>query len=110
MAKYEKLIQNKVEKADELLDTVQEVRKTRGGAILDPDDLIVDVLDCNDFVSISMFLITQICVYIHDMCKSFAVFASDLVPPIGPIPEELKHILEPMYPLRFLRSRSSYAA
>lgn len=52
MAKYEKLMQHKVENADEIQDKVEEVRKTRGGAILDPDDLIVDVLDCNDFVSI----------------------------------------------------------
>lgn len=52
MAKYEKLMQNKVQNPEDILDTVQEVRKTRGGAILDPDDLIVDVLDCNDFVSI----------------------------------------------------------
>ena len=31
----------------------QEVRKTKGGAILDPDDFVKDVLDDNDFVSIS---------------------------------------------------------
>lgn len=52
MAKYEKLMQNKIANPDDIQDTVQEVRKTRGGAILDPDDLIADVLDCNDFVSI----------------------------------------------------------
>lgn len=45
-------MQHKVQNADEIQDSVQEVRKTRGGAILDPDDLIADVLDCNDFVSI----------------------------------------------------------
>ena len=31
---------------------VQEVRKTRGGVILDPDDHIRDVLDDNDFVTV----------------------------------------------------------
>ena len=31
---------------------VAEVRKTRGGAILDPLDLVSDVLDDNDFVSV----------------------------------------------------------
>lgn len=35
-------------------ETVFEVRKTKGGAILDPDDLIVNVLDDNDFVSVGM--------------------------------------------------------
>ncbi|XP_054163197.1 histidine ammonia-lyase-like [Oppia nitens] len=34
------------------LETVYEIRKTKGGAILDPDDLIVNVLDDNDFVSV----------------------------------------------------------
>ncbi|KAF4527041.1 hypothetical protein B566_EDAN001589 [Ephemera danica] len=33
-------------------DNVQEIRKTKGGAILDFDDLIKDVLDDNDFISI----------------------------------------------------------
>jgi histidine ammonia-lyase len=33
-------------------EKVQEVRKTRGGVILDPDDNIKDVLDDNDFVTI----------------------------------------------------------
>ena len=32
-------------------EIVSEVRKTRGGAILDPQDIIRDVLDDNDFVS-----------------------------------------------------------
>jgi len=35
----------------------QEVRKTKGGAILDPDDLVKDVLDDNDYVSISWFIL-----------------------------------------------------
>ena len=33
-------------------EKVQEVRKTRGGAMLDPDDRISDVLDDNDFVTV----------------------------------------------------------
>lgn len=33
-------------------ETVSEIRKTRGGAILDPQDVINEVLDDNDFVSI----------------------------------------------------------
>ena len=33
-------------------ERVQEVRKTRGGVILDPDDHIRDVLDDNDFVTV----------------------------------------------------------
>ena len=36
------------------VETVYEIRKTKGGAILDPDDLIVNVLDDNDFVSVGM--------------------------------------------------------
>jgi len=34
------------------IEKVQEVRKTRGGVILDPDDHISDVLDDNDFVTV----------------------------------------------------------
>lgn len=33
-------------------EAVSDVRKTRGGAILDPHDLIREVLDDNDFVSV----------------------------------------------------------
>lgn len=33
-------------------EVVSDVRKTRGGAILDPQDLIREVLDDNDFVSV----------------------------------------------------------
>ena len=36
------------------VETVNEIRKTKGGAILDPDDLIANVLDDNDFVSVGM--------------------------------------------------------
>ncbi len=38
-----------VENPDE---KVLDIRKTAGGAILDPEDHILDVLDDNDFVSI----------------------------------------------------------
>ena len=33
-------------------EVVHDIRKTVGGAICDPEDLIKDVLDDNDFVSI----------------------------------------------------------
>ncbi len=33
-------------------EKVSEIRKTRGGAILDPDDKLNQVLDDNDFVSV----------------------------------------------------------
>lgn len=36
--------------------TVEEVRKTRGGVILDPDDCIKHVLDDNEFVNIGKYL------------------------------------------------------
>ena len=35
-------------------EKVYETRKTRGGAILDMDDIIKTVLDDNDFVSVGM--------------------------------------------------------
>ena len=31
---------------------ISEIRKTKGGAILDPDDVLSDILDDNDFVSV----------------------------------------------------------
>jgi len=37
-------------------EVVSEVRKTRGGAILDPQDVIRDVLDDNDFISVGGLL------------------------------------------------------
>jgi histidine ammonia-lyase len=48
---------NKLQKQDDIkenreLEKVQEVRKTRGGVILDPDDNIREVLDDNDFVTV----------------------------------------------------------
>lgn len=39
-------------------ETIYEIRKTQGGAILDPDDFIDDVLDDNDFVSVGNNYIT----------------------------------------------------
>lgn len=33
-------------------ELVKEIRKTKGGAILDPDDVVINVLDNNDFVSV----------------------------------------------------------
>lgn len=33
-------------------ERVKEIRKTKGGAIIDPDDLLVNVLDDNDFISV----------------------------------------------------------
>lgn len=38
------------------VERVAEIRKSKGGAILDPDDIIKDILDDNDFVTIGMFL------------------------------------------------------
>lgn len=35
-----------------LTDQIVEIRKTNGGAILDQDDVIKDVLDDNDFITI----------------------------------------------------------
>jgi histidine ammonia-lyase len=51
--RYSKL-QKRGDKTKENRDSekVQEVRKTRGGVILDPDDHINDVLDDNDFVTV----------------------------------------------------------
>lgn len=37
-------------------EEVEEVRKTRGGVILDPDDIIKDVLDNDDFVNVGTYL------------------------------------------------------
>ncbi|RWS07028.1 histidine ammonia-lyase-like protein [Dinothrombium tinctorium] len=34
------------------IESIAEIRKTRGGAILDPDDYIINVLDNNDYVSV----------------------------------------------------------
>lgn len=52
--RYERLLQGRKDTEDGLNEKVgiQEIRKTRGGAILDPDDPIIDVLDNDDFVNI----------------------------------------------------------
>lgn len=39
-----------------LSDAILEIRKTSGGAILDQDDTVKDVLDDNDFITISTSL------------------------------------------------------
>ena len=49
LARYTKLKCN----GQLLQDKVVEIRKTNGGALLDQDDTIKDVLDDNDFVSLS---------------------------------------------------------
>ena len=36
-------------------EVINDIRKTVGGAILDPEDLIKDVLDDNDFISIGKY-------------------------------------------------------
>ena len=38
--------------AETVNDKIQEIRRTNGGAIIDQDDLVKDVLDDNDFVTI----------------------------------------------------------
>lgn len=35
-------------------EKVQEIRRARGGVILDPDDLVKDVLDDNDFITVGI--------------------------------------------------------
>lgn len=35
---------------------VEEIRKTRGGVILDPDDILKNVLDDNEFVNIGIYM------------------------------------------------------
>ena len=53
LRKYHKIKPESVHVEKE--ETVYEIRKTQGGAILDIDDLIKDVLDDNDFVSIGKY-------------------------------------------------------
>ena len=50
--RYSKLQKQDDTKENRESEKVQEVRKTRGGVILDPDDHINDVLDDNDFVTV----------------------------------------------------------
>lgn len=56
MRRYEKLRPSASYVAGKT-ETIKEIRKTRGGAILDPDDLILNVLDNNDFVSVGKYFI-----------------------------------------------------
>ncbi|XP_063905180.1 histidine ammonia-lyase-like isoform X2 [Zophobas morio] len=79
--KYQKLLLGIKIDEDDIINVIQEVRKTRGGALLDPDDVIVEVLDNDDFVNIVLTTDTQV--------------------NVGAIPDELKHVLEPV-PSNFL--------
>jgi len=40
-----------------ILNKVSEIRRTNGGAMLDEDDIIKDVLNDDDFVSVGMYLL-----------------------------------------------------
>ncbi|CAG0915710.1 unnamed protein product [Notodromas monacha] len=42
-------------KANKYSRAISEIRKTKGGAILDPEDTLADVLDDNDFVSVGEY-------------------------------------------------------
>ena len=55
-----------------------EVRKTTGGGLLDPDDLIKSVLDDNDFVSVGRYLshIRFFHSYHAVMCRSAPLYFS----------------------------------
>ncbi|KAI7815275.1 histidine ammonia-lyase [Rhyzopertha dominica] len=81
--KYEKIVNNNRNEDVELFQSIQEVRKTRGGVILDPDDCIKDVLDNDDFVNV--------------------VLAGENVLSNGTIPNELKYVVDPV-PKQFLPS------
>lgn len=48
--KYSKLRSNNNNKTE----TVYEIRKAKGGSLLDPEDFISQVLDDNDFICIGM--------------------------------------------------------
>nr|XP_027200650.1 histidine ammonia-lyase-like [Dermatophagoides pteronyssinus] len=54
--KYIKLRQTQsatsIKKNDSSIEIVEEIRKAKGGSILDPEDFVADVLDDNDFVCI----------------------------------------------------------
>ncbi len=49
-----KIHHNNEEGSAHIEDQVVEIRKTRGCVLLDPEDLVFDVLDDNDFVSVRM--------------------------------------------------------
>ncbi|KAH7644813.1 histidine ammonia-lyase [Dermatophagoides farinae] len=50
--KYTKLRQSHSSISNDSIEIVDEIRKAKGGSILDPEDFVADVLDDNDFVSI----------------------------------------------------------
>lgn len=53
LRKYVKIIASRSSPSGGIHDeSVYEMRKAKGGAILDPEDVIADVLDDNDFVSL----------------------------------------------------------
>ena len=50
-------------------EVVLDIRKTVGGAICDPEDIIEDVLDDNDFISIGKLSIICYYLYYKSFCK-----------------------------------------
>lgn len=54
--KYTKLRQSHSSISNDSIEIVDEIRKAKGGSILDPEDFVADVLDDNDFVSIGMYI------------------------------------------------------
>ena len=50
-------------------EVVLDIRKTVGGAICDPEDIIEDVLDDNDFISIGKLCIYNLLLYFRLFCK-----------------------------------------
>lgn len=107
--KYRKIVYHKsLEEDVDAQEEVQEVRKTRGGVILDPDDIIKDVLDNDDFVNVGMYawnrsLLDRI-VYKSLITNSnkfwILVLRNDNLATSGNIPDELKYVLDPMYPFK----------
>lgn len=51
LRKYLKLRHNKLGSNIDI-ESCSEIRKAKGGAILDPEDIIIYVLDDNDFISL----------------------------------------------------------
>lgn len=97
-----KLLQGIKIDRDDIINIIQEVRRTRGGALLDPDDIISEVLDNDDFVTIGMFEVFFFFGFLV-LFKAFyfiyfLVLTTDKQINMGKIPDELKYVLEPMYP------------
>ena len=58
LRKYLKLRHNKYGQTESIEnESFYEIRKAKGGAILDPEDLIAHVLDDNDFVSLGEWVV-----------------------------------------------------